>query len=306
VVLLGGLAFWFLRRRNRADEAQGEADISGFILDIAPGAQAPRPEPDLTARDVAAPPVAPANLGPPPKRGAHAIFDLGAVAAPPEPSMLAPEPSMLAPEPSMLVPEPTPQPSPRVPSRAAPPPSPPPPPPPPPPAPPLVTVGRPQLDIELRPRRAGTNLTSAAVDYEIVVRNTGGMTARQVRLDVRLLSAGAQQDEWIKGLFAEPIQRPITAPFDLPPNGAIEMSGMALAPRDTLNVMTVEGRALFVPVLTINLLYDWQGAAGQVATSHVIGIDRGEGAKMAPFRLDSGARMHEGVTSLPYTISVRR
>jgi hypothetical protein len=87
---------------------------------------------------------------------------------------------------------------------------------------------------------------------------------------------------------------------------AIELSGMAMMPKEMLSTMTVQGRVLFVPVLAINLLYDRDGEAGQTAASFVIGIDRGEGAKMAPFRLDAGPRMQADVTTLPYTVAVRR
>jgi hypothetical protein len=169
-----------------------------------------------------------------------------------------------------------------------------------------ATSARATLDVEMRPKRAGTNLMSAAVDYEILVRNSGDAVASGIQLDVRLLSASAEQDGWIGGLFSHPIERAITPPFELPPGGAIELTGMAMIPKEMLSVMNVQGRALFVPVLAVNLLYGWDGGEGQTATSYVVGIDRGEGAKMAPFRLDGAPRMYEGVSQLPYTVSVRR
>jgi hypothetical protein len=147
-------------------------------------------------------------------------------------------------------------------------------------------------------------LLSAAVEYDISVRNIGDSAARAVRLEVRLLSASAQQDALLNNLFAAPIERPTVAPFDLPPGSAIELGGMAMLPKESLSVMTVEGRALFVPVVAINALYQWEGGAGQAARSFVIGIDRGAGAKLAPFRLDAAARMHDAVSQLPYTVSV--
>ena len=84
------------------------------------------------------------------------------------------------------------------------------------------------------------------------------------------------------------------------------LDGMAMMPKEMLNVMTVEGRSLFVPVLAINLRYEWDGGSGQTATSYVIGIDRGEGAKLAPFRLDGASRMRDDVSQIPYTVSMRR
>lgn len=161
------------------------------------------------------------------------------------------------------------------------------------------------LGITLIPRRAGTNLTSAAVEYDLMVHNAGGAAATGVRLDVRLLSAGAQQDALVTALFAAPIERSITPAFDLPSGGEVQLGGMGILPRDMVVPMTVEGRELFVPVMTVNLTYDWAGGSGQTARSFVIGIDRGADARLGAFRLDS-SRMYDQVGALEYTIAVDR
>jgi len=166
-------------------------------------------------------------------------------------------------------------------------------------------TGRATLDIVLHPRRAGTNLTSAAVEYDVVVRNSGSAAAAQVRLDVRLLTAGAQQDGLIHALFDEPVERPITPPFDLLPGTEVRLGGMGILPRERISAMTVEGRELFVPVITVNLTYDWAAGSGQTARSFVIGIERGAGARMGAFRLDD-VRMYAEVGALEYTIAVNR
>lgn len=166
-------------------------------------------------------------------------------------------------------------------------------------------VGRAKLGIALRPRRAGTNLTGAAVEYDVVVRNGGDAAAADVRLDVRLLTAGAQQDGLINALFAEPVEQPITPPFDLPAGDEVSLGGMGILPRARVNAMGAAGRELFVPVITVNLTYDWAGGSGQTARSFVIGIERGQGGKMGAFRLDD-VRMHVGVGALEYTIAVDR
>ncbi|WP_457348951.1 hypothetical protein [Sphingomonas sp. UYP23] len=160
---------------------------------------------------------------------------------------------------------------------------------------------RASITFELTPKRAGTNLLSAAVEYLVVLRNTGDVAATGVRLDIRLLSAGQQQDAVIEALFAAPIAQPITTPFELPAGVAVELGGMAMHPKATLDVMEVGGKALFVPVLTINAHYEWAGGSGQTARSYVIGIDRGAGGKLAPFRIDSAARMYDTVSAIEYT-----
>jgi hypothetical protein len=159
------------------------------------------------------------------------------------------------------------------------------------------------LDFALIVKRAGTNVLSAAVDYTVVARNVGDAAATGIRLDVRLLSAGQQQDAMIAALFSAPIAQPLTAPFELPPGGAIELSGMAMHPKETLEVMHAAGKVLFVPVLIVNLIYDWASGSGQTARSFVIGIDRGAEAKPQPFRLDAPPRMYDAVAALPYLIA---
>jgi hypothetical protein len=168
-----------------------------------------------------------------------------------------------------------------------------------------TATGRAALEIALQPRRAGTNLTSAAVEYDVIVRNSGGAAATDVRLDVRLLTAGAQQDALINALFDEPVERPITPPFDLLPGADVRLGGMGILPRERISAMTVEGRELFVPVITVNLTYDWAGGSGQTARSFVIGIERNAGARMGAFRLDD-VRMYAEVGALEYTIAVNR
>jgi hypothetical protein len=265
--LLGWLTFLWLRRREEiADEPAPERQASTTF--------------DLGAADVSPSlpprPVAPAPAPPPSPSPPHQ--------EPPTAAPSSPEALPVPPEPLSAATREVP--APQVSAQEV--------------------SARARLDIELKPKRAGTNLLSAAVEYQILVTNAGEVPARLVTTDVRILTAGAEQDAVLKAVFAAPIEKPVTAPFDIAPGETATLDGMAMMPREMLNVMTVEGRALFVPVLAINLRYAWEGGEGQTASSHVIGINRGEGAKMAPFRVDGPPRMYENVIQLTYTVSVRR
>ena len=157
--------------------------------------------------------------------------------------------------------------------------------------------GKPEIEIVLIPRRAGTNLLSAAVDYRVLVRNTGQGAARGVRFGIYMLSASARQAADLQSIFAAPIERPVVPPFDLAPGGEVELSGMALLPRENVNVMKSDGKTWFVPVLAMKAEYRWGenvGAPGVATAAHMIGINRGDGAKMAPFRLED-VHMHPQV-----------
>ena len=174
---------------------------------------------------------------------------------------------------------------------------------PPPPA-PRVTArsteeAQPHIEIEFTPRRAGTNLTSAAVDYQVTLRNTGPVEARDITLGIYILTASAQQASDLQSVLSAPIGQPATATFALPPGADVQLSGMALLPRENVHVMTIDGKPWFVPVLAIKADYRWGenvGAPGIATAAYMIGIDRGEGAKLAPFRLDTGPHMHNSVS----------
>ncbi len=281
VVILLGFVLWFVRRRRGEDDAAPEEDnrrVAGherFDLGL----------------DLLIPPTP--TPTPPPAQDP----------APEPPMAAAPEPSTAAAPPVSAQPD-------RVPfqpiaAAAAPVPDAAPLPVAAPVHPEVATAGRAALGIKLIPRRAGTNLTSAAVEYDLMVHNAGAVAATGVRLDVRLLSAGAQQDALVSALFAEPIDRSITPAFDLPPGAEVQLGGMGILPRDMVVAMTIEGRELFVPVMTVNLTYDWAGGSGQTARSFVIGIDRGADTRLGAFRLDT-SRMYDQVGALEYTIAVDR
>ena len=162
-----------------------------------------------------------------------------------------------------------------------------------------IEEDRPEIEITLVPKRAGTNLTSAAVDYQVMLRNTGSVAARDIRFGIYMLSASANQANDLQTIFAASVDQPALPPFELAAGADVQLSGMALLPRENLNVMTIDGKPWFVPVLAMKAEYRWGenvGAPGVATAAHMIGIDRGEGAKMAPFRLDTGPHMHPGVS----------
>lgn len=158
---------------------------------------------------------------------------------------------------------------------------------------------KPELEILLIPQRAGTDPSmSAAIEYRIVVRNIGRGDARDVAFGIYMLSSSARQAEDLQMIFASPVERPVVAPFAIRAGDQIELSGTASLPRANLNVMTIDGKPWFVPVLAMKAEYRWGenvGAPGVATAAHMIGINRGQGAKLAPFRLDAEPRMYPKV-----------
>jgi LPXTG-motif cell wall-anchored protein len=158
---------------------------------------------------------------------------------------------------------------------------------------------KPELEIVLIPQRAGTDPSmSAAIEYRIVVRNNGRGDARDVRFGIYMTSASARQAADLQTIFASAVDQPVVEPFEIHAGSQVELSGTAMLPRANLNVMTIDGKPWFVPVLAMKAEYRWGenvGAPGTATAAHMIGINRGEGAKLAPFRLDGEPRMHPKV-----------
>jgi hypothetical protein len=175
-----------------------------------------------------------------------------------------------------------------------------------------VAAPRPQVEIDLEVKRAGTNLLSAAIEYRVILRNAGSVDARGVTLDLRLFGVDPGLEAALAALFDAPIDRPAVARFDLVAGSTAALEGTAMLPRGIMPPLPLQGveagggRVLFVPVMTVNLHYGWDGGVGQSAASFVIGIDRGADAKLGPFRLDGPPRMHDRVRLLPFTVSRSR
>lgn len=167
-------------------------------------------------------------------------------------------------------------------------------------------VERPWIDLAIVPRRAGLNLVTATADVGLMLRNVGETAARNVRIDVRLLSAKAGQEGELGALFAALIGRPVTPPFDLAPGAEKTTRALATLLRGDIAVLTAAGRPMFVPIVAVNVLYDrGDGGTGQTAAAFAIGIERTGSERLAPFWLDQPNAMHEALGQRPHALSLR-
>lgn len=168
------------------------------------------------------------------------------------------------------------------------------------------TATRPRLEIGFTPRGAGVNGANAAVDYDLVVQNAGPIVAEGVQLRVELVTAGNTHDAELQARLDAPIEKPMIAPFTLAAGQARPIRAVAQLPRSAVNVVSVQGRPMFVPIVAIDLRYRWPGGEGQTAQSFVIGIAPREGERMRPFWLDVPPRMYDAVTARPHSVGARR
>ena len=270
VVVLAGL--WLLRRKPRG-RRQDQMDVE-TVAKPAPAPAAPEP---------VAPPVAVAPPTTPPAPAVAAVpttAPMTAIAtAPTTAPTTAPVTAIAAPK--FLEPRPK---------------TPPPPP----------AAPRARVTCELRPLRAGLNLLSATVECELVVTNTGTAPAEAIRTGVALLTAHAGQDTDLARFNAAPIGRPATPPFALAPGESRTIRTVVAIARDAIQTMTAANRPMFVPVVATNILYATAGDDAQTARAWVVGIERVDSAKLAPFWLDAPARMFTTVAARPHAAEFER
>ncbi len=173
-----------------------------------------------------------------------------------------------------------------------------------PPTPPVAARAR--LTCELRRLRAGLNLLSATVECELVVTNTGTASAEAIRTGVALLTAHADQDQDLAQFNAAPVVRPVAPPFALAPGETRTIRTVTAIARDAIRTMTAANRPMFVPVVATNILYVTAGDEAQTARAWVVGIERVDSAKLAPFWLDAPARMYTTVAARPHAVTFDR
>jgi hypothetical protein len=165
---------------------------------------------------------------------------------------------------------------------------------------------RARLTCDLRPLRAGLNMLSATVECELIVTNTGTVPATAIRTGVALLTAHAGQDADLAQFNASPVSRPAAPPFALAPGETRKIRTVVAIAREAIQTMTAANRPMFVPVVATNILYATAGDDAQTARAWVIGIERVDSAKLAPFWLDGPAKMHTSVAARPHAATFDR
>ena len=169
----------------------------------------------------------------------------------------------------------------------------------------IVSTGlRPWIDVELIPDRALLDEQGAAIAFEVTLFNSGSAAARDVIIEARLLNAGARQDEEVSAFFTtesrvgDPI--PQIAPF-----ARIPMRSAVRLPREAISEYEFEGRKLFMPLVAVSVRYRWSSGEGQSAAGFLVGQGETAEKKLAPLRLDRGARSWKGLGARRYEKGLR-
>ncbi|MCW4463159.1 hypothetical protein OK349_15715 [Sphingomonas sp. BT-65] len=159
----------------------------------------------------------------------------------------------VAPPPPVAPPVPTPGPPPLVrktpPDASMPPAS-------PPPAPaPVAPVAPPDgpLVAEIRPLRAAIRDGQVTLDFELFVQNRGHEPADNIRAVLALLGANAEQDAQIARFHSAARLATGSEPFSVAPGAVHKLNAQVSLPGEQMQVVTVQGKAMFVPIIPLAL-----------------------------------------------------
>jgi hypothetical protein len=162
------------------------------------------------------------------------------------------------------------------------------------------TGPRARLELGFAPDRAVATDTETIVHYDLILRNEGEQAARNIRIDARMFNASAQAaiGAFLKGPIHDLSGSPLVT---IAPGAELKLGSATVMPKDEVRGIEVQGRSIFVPIVAINVAYDWgQGASGRTSRSWLVGREpETPSEKMGAFRLDLGPRIYRSVGQRP-------
>jgi len=166
-----------------------------------------------------------------------------------------------------------------------------------------AALPRARLELAFVPERAVATDAETIVHYELIIRNVGEDSARNIRIDTKMFNASAQRtiSTFLKGAVHDRSGSPLVR---VAPGAELKLSGQIAMPKDQVRGIEVQGRSIFVPVVAINVAYDWgvgdTPGSGRTSMSWLVGREpETPSDKMGPFRLDVGPRVYRSVGQRP-------
>jgi hypothetical protein len=154
------------------------------------------------------------------------------------------------------------------------------------------------LVVSIEPRQGGFSGDEALVAFELLITNEGGSRAEDIRAVLGMITANAEQDRLISGFHSGARLAQALDPFSLAPGESRRLSGRLSLPSDSLNVVTVGDRPMFVPIVLANLR--WRAGISIRSTGAAFMVGTGQGERPGPFWLDRGGKLHDRLTARRY------
>jgi hypothetical protein len=155
-------------------------------------------------------------------------------------------------------------------------------------APAAAPAGTPEIDLRMRPRRAGVDGENARVEFELTVDNKGSAPAEEVRVSTWMLAAGSSEAE--QALIA-----PAAGHADTPAVTIAAGEARTLEASVGLPTSGVHGDSV-LPVVVADATYRRaDGTTAHATARFAVGVPDGE--ELAHFAIHNPSGLHEGVVA---------
>lgn len=175
------------------------------------------------------------------------------------------------------------------------------------PAPPVGVVStglRPWVEISMQPLRCAVTDTNVTFEFELELFNAGSAPARDILVEAVVVNAGENQDQDLATFFARP-PGPGQRIDMIPPLNRTAFVTQVVIAREHVHGFNMQGREVFVPLLAFNAFYRRGSGEAQSSVAYLVGPAT-KAEKLAPFRLDLGARLFEGLAARVLPLGVRK
>lgn len=176
------------------------------------------------------------------------------------------------------------------------------------PAPPPVGVVstslRPWVEISMQPLRCTVTDANVTFEFELELFNSGSAPARDIFVEAVVVNAGENQDQDLATFFAR-LPGPGQRIEIIPPLNRTAFVTQVVIAREHIRSFDLGGREVFVPLLAFNAFYRRGSGEAQSSVAYLVGPAT-KGDKLAPFRLDLGARLFEGLAARLLPLGVRK
>lgn len=153
---------------------------------------------------------------------------------------------------------------------------------------------RPQLELAMRPIRAGMSRRGAMVGFELTVANAGGVAADDVRIGAFMLGENAARDSEIERLLVNPPVDSILPADRIAPGDGTTLEGSVTMSREQVDAIAGDDQG-FTPVLVADARYRLpDGREGRTAAAFKIGRVNG-GAHLVPIAIQDDPSMYADI-----------
>lgn len=165
--------------------------------------------------------------------------------------------------------------------------------------------GRPQLELAMRPTRAGMSRRGAMVEFELTVANAGGLPAEDVRIGAFMLGGNAAVPTEIERLLMHPPAEQVVPAERIEPGDGTRLNAAVTLPREQVDAATGDGDDGFTPVLVADARYRLpDGSEGRTAAAFTIGRING-GEQLVPIALQDDPAMYADIEARLHSVPAK-